>query len=129
MSLKDNARLISIILVLLITPFSMMKAQTDVKERWSLEDCIEYALDNNLTVMQSEYNVDNSEVQFSQSKANMYPSANMGGSLTNLWGRSIDPTTNLFANQQIQSLGLNLRADYTLYGGSQRRNCQSDCHD
>jgi len=72
--------------------------------------------------MQSEYTVDDNEVQLTQSKAGMYPTANMGGGYTNLWGRSIDPTTNLFSNQRIESLGLQLSANYTLYSGSQRRN-------
>jgi len=116
------SKLVKTILVLLIIPISITVGQDVQDDKWSLEECIEYALDNNLSVKQSEFTVDDSEVQFTQSKAGMYPSANMGGGYTNLWGRSIDPTTNLFSNQRIQSLGLQLSANYTLYGGSQLRN-------
>ena len=109
-------------LVLLIIPVSIVFGQDTQVEKWNLEECIEYALDNNLSVKQSEFSVSDSEVLLRQSKGGMYPSANMGGGYTNLWGRSIDPTTNLFSNQRIQSLGLQLSANYTLYGGSQNRN-------
>jgi outer membrane protein len=122
MNVKGISKLVKTILVLLIIPISIAFGQDSQDDLWSLEECIEYALDNNLSIMQNEYNVDNYEVNLTQSKGGMYPTANMGGGYTNLWGRSIDPTTNLFSNQRIQSLGLQLSANYTLYGGSQRRN-------
>jgi outer membrane protein len=122
MNVIGISKLVKTILVLLIFPISIMLGQDVQEEKWGLEECIEYALENNLSVKQSEYNVEDYRVQFSQSKAGMFPSANMGGGFTNLWGRSIDPTTNRFTNQQIRSFGLSLQADYTLYGGSQLRN-------
>jgi len=116
------SKLVKTILVLLIIPISIAYGQDSQDDIWGLEECIEYALENNLSIMQNEYNVDNYEVNLTQSKAGMYPTANLGGGYTNLWGRSIDPTTNRFTNQRISSLGLQLSANYTLYGGSQRRN-------
>ena len=122
MILSGISKIVKTGLVLLMIPVSIVFGQDTQVDKWSLEECIEYALDNNLSVKQGEYNVDDSEVQFRQSKGGMYPTANMGGGYTNLWGRSIDPTTNRFTNDRIQSLGLQLSANYTLYGGSQRRN-------
>jgi len=122
MILSGISKIVKMVLVLLMIPVSIVFGQDTQVDKWSLEECIEYALDNNLSVKQGEFNVDDSEVQFRQSKGGMYPTANMGGGYTNLWGRSIDPTTNRFTNDRIQSLGLQLSANYTLYGGSQRRN-------
>lgn len=121
MILSGISKIVKTILVLLIIPVSVVIGQDTQVDKWSLEECIEYALDNNLSVKQSEYTVSDNEVQLTQSKGGMYPTANMGGGYTNLWGRSIDPTTNRFTNQRIQSLGLQLSANYTLYGGSQNR--------
>jgi outer membrane protein len=122
MILSGISKIVKTILVLLIIPVSVVIGQDTQVDKWSLEECIEYALDNNLSVKQTEFTVSDNEVQFTQSKGGMYPTANMGGGYTNLWGRSIDPTTNRFTNDRIQSLGLQLSANYTLYGGSQRRN-------
>jgi len=122
MILSGISKIVNTVLVLLIIPVSIVFGQDTQVDKWSLEECIEYALDNNLSVKQSEYTVNDNEVQLTRSKGGMYPTANMGGGYSNLWGRSIDPTTNLFSTQRIQSLGLQLSANYTLYGGSQNRN-------
>ena len=63
---------------------------------WTLEECIEYAQKNNLTIQNNRLNVQRNEVNLTQAKANYYPSFSMGGSYGYNWGRSIDPTTNLF---------------------------------
>jgi outer membrane protein len=122
MILSGISKIVKTALVFLIIPLSVVIGQDTQVDKWSLEECIEYALDNNLSIKQSEFLVSDSEVQLRQSKGGMYPTANMGGGYSNLWGRSIDPTTNLFSTQRIQSLGLQLSANYTLYGGSQNRN-------
>jgi len=115
-------KLVKSLLLIVLFPVSISIAQETNDNSWSLEECIDYALNNNLDIKNSEYNVEDYRIQWTQSKAGMYPSANAGGGYTNLWGRSIDPTTNRFTNQRIQSLGLQLNANYTLYGGSQLRN-------
>jgi outer membrane protein len=89
---------------------------------WTLEECIDYALDVNLRIQRGELDVRDFEIQMSQSKADLYPSLNFGSQYNNLWGRSIDPTTNLFSNQRIQSGGVQASTNLTLYGGSQLRN-------
>ncbi len=122
MILSGISKIAKTALFFLIIPLSVVIGQDTQVEKWSLEECIEYALDNNLSIKQSEFLVSDSEVQFRQSKGGMYPTTNMGGGYSNLWGRSIDPTTNLFSTQRIQSLGIQLSANYTLYGGSQNRN-------
>lgn len=90
--------------------------------KWSLEECIETALKNNLSVQGGELSVRDAEIQYEQSKADLYPSLNAGGGYSDRWGRSIDPTTNLFSTQSIQSLGVSARSQVTLYGGTRLRN-------
>ena len=89
---------------------------------WTLEECIDYALGENLTIKRSELAVRDNEIQMSQSKADLFPNFNFGGQYNNLWGRSIDPTTNLFSSQRIQSGGVQASSNVTIYGGSQLRN-------
>lgn len=98
--------------------FSQQNADTI----WTLEECINYALDENLTIKRSELAVRDYDIQMTQAKADLYPNFNFGGQYNNLWGRSIDPTTNLFSSQRIQSGGVQASSNVTLYGGSQIRN-------
>lgn len=97
-------------------------AQESNDDIWTLEECIDYALDNNLMVKRGELSVRDAEIMSGQSKADLFPSLNMGGGYSSRWGRSIDPTTNLFSTQRIESFGVQASSSVTLYGGSQQRN-------
>ncbi len=110
--------LLFIIMVFTGSSFS----QGDGDHIWTLEECIEHALDNNLAIQRGELDVRDSEIQLYQSKADRYPNLNLGTGYSNRWGRSIDPTSNLFSTQRIQSLGVQANSGVTLYGGSRIRN-------
>src|SRR5215212_4528285 len=84
---------------------------------WTLKECIDYALSNSLDVQRSQYNVENAEINNTQAKMALVPSLN--ASLTNgyNWGRSINPVTNQFTTQQINSLSPNINSSVTLFNG------------
>ena len=89
---------------------------------WTYAECLEYALENNLLVQRGELDVELGEVNLKQSKADIYPNLNFGTGYGINWGRSIDPTTNLFRTQRIQSLGWQGGSSVTVFGGMQRMN-------
>jgi len=89
---------------------------------WTYQQCLDYALEHNLLVQRGELNVEMGEVNLKQAKADVYPSVNLGGGYGINWGRSIDPTTNLFRTERIQSLGVQGGASLTLFGGMQKLN-------
>lgn len=81
------------------------------QNKWSLEECITYARDNNLTIKQAQYNIANAQLNVQQSKLNRFPSVSGSVSAGNQYGRTIDPVTNSF---ETQTIGFN---SYTLSGG------------
>lgn len=89
---------------------------------WTFQECVDYALDNNLNVKRGELNVKFDEISLTQSKADMYPNFNVGSQYGVNWGRSIDPTTNLFIAQRIQSVGLQASSSVTVFSGMQKLN-------
>ncbi len=96
---------------------------TSAQDRaWTYSECLEYALENNLSVKSGELDVEMGEVNLKQSKADMFPTFNFGGGYGINWGRSIDPTTNLFISQRIQSLGIQGNSSLTVFGGLQKLN-------
>ena len=114
---------INCLLLISILAFpSLTRAQDKSDTIWTLEKCINVALDNNLTIQGSELTVKNNELVLNQSRADIYPTLNAYGGYTNLWGRSIDPTTNLFATQRIQSVGFSGSSNFTIYSGFRKRN-------
>ncbi|WP_228238198.1 TolC family protein [Allomuricauda sp. M10] len=92
------------------------------KKVWSLEDCISYALENNITIKQAELDKNGSEVSLTQSEYAKLPNLSSSASQNFSWGSSIDPITSDFVSQQISSTNLQLSTSVTLYNGSQLTN-------
>ncbi|TRZ42326.1 TolC family protein [Robertkochia solimangrovi] len=92
------------------------------KEVWTFEECLSYALDNNLNVLSAKLSFQSAEVNLKESKQSRLPSLSgaVSESFTN--GTSIDPITSDFVNQQIWSTSVGLNTQVTLYQGSQLNN-------
>lgn len=96
-------------------------AQTSavINQTMSLEQCIDYALKNNIQIKQSELNTELSNVNLTQSKANLLPSLNANASHSYNIGRTVDRFTNQFADAQVLSQNFSLSTDITLFSGLQ----------
>lgn len=64
------------------------------EKKWTLKECVDYALENNLSVKQNKLNLETAEVNVKDSKSNFLPNlgASTGGNLG--FGSIIDPVTN-----------------------------------
>lgn len=102
-------------LLFLILATNVANAQENV---WSLQKCIDYALENNLTVKRGELNVLSSDINLRQAQFSRLPNLNANGSYAFSWGRTIDPTTNLFVdNQRIASSNAGANSSVVLFNG------------
>jgi outer membrane protein len=90
---------------------------------WKLEDCIQYAFDNNLVIKQQVINTEYNSNILQQSKINLAPDLNAGSAYGFSWGRALDQTTYEFTeDQRIMSLNMNLNTSMTLFSGFQQLN-------
>lgn len=89
---------------------------------WSLQKCIDYAIENNISVKQNELNAELAKDNYHQSIANMLPSLNAGASHAYNWGQRIDPFTNQFATNRVRSNNFYLGSQVTLFSGLQLQN-------
>lgn len=103
-----------IILISLSFAVQLMNAQ----ETWSLEACVKYAWENNLTVQQAQLSTRNAELTMKQSQFNRLPSVNGSASAGFQFGRTIDPTTNTFNNTRIGFNSYGINAGVTLFDGN-----------
>lgn len=103
--------------------FAFLSATTvNAQESWSLQKCVDYALENNLDVRQSEYNLQNSRTDVMQSKSQFLPSVNASAYYGYNFGQTIDPFTNQFAQSAVNTGNFNLSANWTLFAGLQNLN-------
>ena len=93
--------------------FTSIQAQ----QIWSLEDCIDYALKNNISLKQSELNIELNKNEYFQSKMELLPSVNISNSFNNNRGRYINPFTNEFDEEVSSSLNLTYNSNFSLFSG------------
>ncbi len=90
---------------------------------WKLEDCIQYAYDNNIMIKQQAVATEYNSNILQQSKIALAPNLNAGSSYGISWGRALDQTTYEFTeNQRIMSLNMNASSSVTLFNGLQKLN-------
>jgi len=84
---------------------------------WSLEACISYALTHNSEVRQSELDLEVSQATRAQTKAALLPTGRASAAHGYNFGRSINPFTNQYVEEQIQTSNLGLNASLLLFNG------------
>jgi outer membrane protein len=87
------------------------------QEVYTLDDCIDIALINNLDLKSSELSAETSTVNYKQSRSNILPSINADYNLGVNNGRSIDPFTNDYINEELTFSNAGLRLNATLFNG------------
>ena len=88
---------------------------------WTLKQCIDYALEHNLTVRQSELSAAQKEIALNTAESRRLPAASANASQNFSFGRGLT-ADNTYANTNTTSTGLNLGADMTLFNGFQIKN-------
>ncbi|WP_185215997.1 TolC family protein [Sphingobacterium mizutaii] len=83
----------------------------------SLADCIQQAIQNNPTLKRNELVIDRADLQYKQAKYDRLPSlnANIGHDISQ--GRSIDPTTNQYIDQNNSSGRQSLILNVPIFNG------------
>jgi len=105
-----------ITVMILVSASSMSFGQeTGSKKNFTLKECIEIALQNNLTVKRSVLGLKGADITLDQSRYSMLPNVNLSSSGGSNWGRSIDPTTNQFIDQKIDNANINANANLLLF--------------
>jgi len=92
------------------------------KSIYTLQQCVEIAFKNNTDVKQAGLLRESAKINYNQSKANMLPDLNAGISHTQYNGRSINPYTNSYINEQNTAGSYQLNAGITLWNGSSIQN-------
>ena len=116
-NMRLKAGIVILFFSLLIT--IQLRAQDKV---WSLEECINYALEHNIDLKKQSLNIDYQEESLLQSKLGILPNVNGFFSHGYNWGQRVDPFTNEFATDRVRSNNIYLSADVNLFSGLQQLN-------
>lgn len=84
---------------------------------WSLEECIRYAIENNIQIQQNEINQEISKQDLTSSRYGLLPDLNGFASHGYNFGQAIDPFTNEFATTQVRTNSVSLSSSVVLFNG------------
>ncbi len=107
-----------------IVPFLLLficfKVQS--QEQWSLQRCVAFAMDNNLTVKQAVYQAQATRLTAKQTKTTLYPTVN--GSLQGAYQRGLNenPTTGTLESANFFSGSIGAQTGYTIFNWGARKN-------
>ena len=85
---------------------------------WSLKQCIEYALEHNISIKQQQKTVENSEIQLNTARSARLPSLNASANQSFSFGRGLT-SDNTYTNRGTQSTGFDLGTSIPLITGGQ----------
>ncbi len=102
------------IALLLLFSVGMISAQ---QKKWTLEECVNYAVENNLTIEQYELDLENATIDRSDAIGDMLPNLNGQMSISGNTGLILDPTTNGFVTGTIFSASSSFTSSVTLFDG------------
>lgn len=113
--------------VILLIQLLAGPAAAQTGDAWDLRRCVEYAMNNSITVRQSELDASNAELTLLQSERQRIPSltGNVNHGLS--FGRTLDRTTNIFVSRSAMFEQLSLQSNALVYNfGSQRRQIEAN---
>ncbi|HBU79783.1 MAG TPA: transporter, partial [Muricauda sp.] len=103
-------------ITILLALFAVTLSSAQVRQ-WTLQECVEYAVENNLTVEQFELDLENAKIDKSDAVGNMLPSLNGTMSASSNTGFSINPTNNLPTNSTANNVNISATSSITLFDG------------
>ena len=91
-------------------------------KKWTLSECVDYAIKNNISIKQSELDSQSASIQKNSAIGNFLPSLNVNGGHSWNIGLNQNITTGLLENQTTQFTSAGLNSNVTIYNGMQNQN-------
>ena len=88
---------------------------SDSTGKWDLRRCVQYAIDNNISIKQADIDARTAKLTYDQSYASKFGQANATSNLGASFGRNIDRTTNVYIDAQSLYQQYNLNVGVTLF--------------
>jgi outer membrane protein len=96
--------------------FILSASEIVAQNTWSLQECIDYALENNIQIKQQGLNTMYNENMVSQAKSDRLPNLNAGASNNYSFGRSLN-NENVYENVNSTALNGYIQSNITVFNG------------
>ena len=89
---------------------------------WTLDECVSYAIENNLQLNDFEFNTRSNQESYRQSIRNLLPVISGFADYSVNFGRSINPEDNSFVNTEFFSNNYRVQSSFDVFQGFQKLN-------
>lgn len=94
----------------------------EAPKQYTLQECVDIALEKNLRVKRSLYSIENSKINLLQSKMAFLPTLNGSGGYGQNYGRALNPVTNLYTNRNSNTINVQANSSLTVFNGLRLQN-------
>lgn len=110
---------------LLTTLSGVAAAQADTQagaRKWSLRECIDHAVENNITVRQQSLAVESAELELNSARNSRLPDVGASAGQNFSFGRSQNPATGVYEANRAAGTSVGVSAGATLFAGMRTAN-------
>ncbi|MDH7913287.1 TolC family protein [Winogradskyella sp. SYSU M77433] len=86
-------------------------------KKWTLLECVNYALENNISIKQSELDLHLADIAKKDAIGNFLPTLNANASLGSNTGANVNPATNQFENSTFESANGSISSGINIFNG------------
>jgi outer membrane protein len=103
---------------IVVTTFALLVAvHLFSQQKWTLEQAVAYAIENNITIKQSELDLQLADIQESDAFYRLFPNLNANATFTSNTGNNINPGTNVSESFSFLSFSTGVQTSVTLFDG------------
>ena len=106
----------------LFIPLCLLAFLCKAQEKWSLQKCVQYALDSNISIKQQSIQADLSAITYKQSKLSKIPTANFSNNEGYRFGKSQNPSTGILESQNFFQVGLQFQSNVDIFNWFSKKN-------
>ncbi|MCO6498599.1 MAG: TolC family protein [Chitinophagaceae bacterium] len=92
------------------------------QKKWSLQECVEYAIANNISIKQTEIQAKIADIDYKQTKLTTLPTANVSNNDGLRFGKSGNPSTGILENQNYLSVSLGFQSSIDIFNFFSKQN-------
>jgi outer membrane protein len=106
----------------LVIVLNLMGQVLSSQQAWTLNQCINYSLENNISLQNYDINRQLQQISLSQARLNQLPGVNAEVGVTESFGRTLDPATNSYSNINNYNNTYSIGSSVMLFSGFMQRN-------
>jgi outer membrane protein len=118
--MKNTGRICVVCCILMFLSIQTYAQETD--SLWSLDDCIRYSLNQNISIRQSELTIKKNQINLEMARASRFPSVNASATQNFGWSKSIDSLGTYGSLTDSHSTSAGINSNVTVYNGLKNLN-------